>query len=387
MKNTINIRNNLSELQKYPIICSLDVHTTNIYMYILNYLTGEILCDSNIFGGFKSVLKHLKKLKIRKETIILYEASNYGFYPYRLFTKHGYACKIIAPNSIPQKKNLKKTDRYDATENANYHISGLLKYVHIPTEDDEQSREILRYRWQQVCKIIKQKQYIQAFTKRHGLVYDLTVSYWTKKHYKWLNTVELPSMPRDLLDLKLSFLEELESQLAKLDKMLNDIFEGNETYKQLFKLYSLIRGVGRINAMTLVLEGQDIKRFPNPSALMSYTGLVPGKHSTGTSDPHLRITKSGNKFLRTSLVGIAKMYRDKRTLRSKKELKGIPEPLKSFLDRCQTRLNSRYKHLVSEGKHSNKARCAIARELCGFIWELIVKIEPLINEKQFKQAA
>ena len=43
MKNTIKFRENLNELQKYPIICSLDVHTTNIYMYILNHLTGEIL--------------------------------------------------------------------------------------------------------------------------------------------------------------------------------------------------------------------------------------------------------------------------------------------------------------------------------------------------------
>ena len=279
--------------------------------------------------------------------MILYEASNYGFYPYRLFKKHGYVCKIIAPNSIPQKKNLKKTDRYNAIENANYHISGLLRYVHIPTENDEQSREVLRYRYQQICKIVKQKQYIQAFTKRHGLIYDLTVSYWTKKHYKWLNTVELPTIARNLLDLKLSFLSELEEQLKKLDKILDDIFKNDETYKRLIRLYSLIRGVGRVNGMTIVLEGQDLKRFPNPSALMSYTGLVPGKHSSGTSDPHLRITKSGNKFFRTALVGIAKMYRDKRTLRTRKELKGIAEPLRSFLERCQTRLNARYKHLVS----------------------------------------
>ncbi len=387
MENTIRIRENHSEIEKHPIVCSLDVHSTNIYMYILNRNTGEILCDCNILGGFKAVLKHIIKLKIRENMIIIYEASNYGFYPYRLFTKRGYACKIIAPNSIPQKKNLKKTDWYDATENANYHIAGLLRYVHIRTEKDEQSREVLRYRCQQIWKIIKQKQYIQAFTKRYGLEYNLTAGYWTKKHYQWLNTVELPSMPRELLDLKLSFLSELENQLAKLEKILDDIFEKDETFKRLFKLYSLIRGVGRINAMTLVLEGQDIKRFAKSSALMSYTGLVPGKHSTGTSDPHLRITKSGNKFLRTALVGIAKMYRDKRTLRTKKELNGIPEPLKSFLERCQTRLNGRYRHLVSKGKHSNKARCAIARELCGFIWELVVKIEPTLKEEQYKLVA
>ena len=189
------------------------------------------------------------------------------------------------------------------------------------------------------------------------------------------------------MDVKLNHLEQLQGQLTKLENLLDDIFEADGNYKYLSKVYSLIPGVARINAMVLVLEGQDLKRFKKPAALMSYTGLVPGKYSSGTSDPHLRITKSGNKYLRTTMVGIAKMFRDRRTLRSNKDVENLPEPFKSFLIKMQTRLNSRYKHLVSKGKNSNKARCAIARELCGFIWELIIKIEPKIKLSQFKLAA
>lgn len=217
METRLKFLKKQNQLEECPIVCSLDVHTKNIYMYVLNHATGEILFDSNILGGFKSVLKNLEKRKIPKNgTMILYEAGTFGFYPYRLFKKRGYQCKIIAPNSIPRKKNLRKTDRYDATENANYHISNALKYVHVPSEIDEQSREILRYRFEQVWKITKHKQYIQAFIKRHGVVFDEGKSYWTKKHYNWLNTVQLPALARNLLDLKLSYLYELQEQLQKI---------------------------------------------------------------------------------------------------------------------------------------------------------------------------
>ena len=40
-----------------------------------------------------------------------------------------------------------------------------------------------------------------------------------------------------------------------------------------------------------------------------------------------------------------------------------------FFFKMQNRLVTRYKHLKAKGKHSNKARVAVARELCGFLWE------------------
>jgi transposase len=304
LKNTNKFVERHNQLEKHPIICSLDVHTSNIYMYALNYSTGEILADCNVLGGFKAVLKHLEKHQFsKKQTIILYEAGTFGFFPYRMFTKRGYSCKIIAPNSIPRKKNLKKTDRYDAIENANYHVSGNLRYVHIPSEQDEQARELLRYRFEQVWKITKPKQYIQAFLKRYGQVFEEGKSYWSKKHYRWLETIELPLITRRYLDLKLHDLGQLEKQLKTIEVMLDDIFVSDERYQSMSKIYSLIPGVGKINAMVLVLEGGDLKRFKKPTALMSYTGLVPGKYASGTSDPHLRITKTGNKYLRTTMVG------------------------------------------------------------------------------------
>ena len=38
-------------------------------------------------------------------------------------------------------------------------------------------------------------------------------------------------------------------------------------------------------------------------------------------------------------------------------------------------------------KHGNKAKVAVARELCAFIWELAVKVVPALTEWQLRKAA
>ena len=78
MKNTKKLLN-----RKPEIVISLDIHAANIFLYALNTYTGEILDEGNIFGGYKAVLKRIKKFASPKNSIILLEAGNQGFSPYR----------------------------------------------------------------------------------------------------------------------------------------------------------------------------------------------------------------------------------------------------------------------------------------------------------------
>jgi len=365
------------------IVCSLDVHDSNYYCYTINTDTGEILSDCNLPGNPDATIKHLKKIGVKpSETIILYEAGNGGFSPYRKFVKFGYTCKIIVPSSIPKRAKRFKTDRTDAINNLNYHCAGLLRYVHVPSELDENNRELIRYRYDLSHQTSKQKQKILALVKRTGLVYDLTKSNWTQKHYHWLKTVELPESQRFLLTIMLENLESLEIQMTSLEKQIDTIVTSNERYKFLVSLLSLLPGFGTVNAVTTALEIQDFGRFPHPNSIMSYMGVIPGKHASGKSDPARAITKAGNRYLRLAYVGASKWYRDRRMMKSTKFIKSLPEPLQPFLKRLQDRLCDRYRHLCNNGKPSNKAKCAIARELCAFTWELFTKIAPVLNENQ-----
>lgn len=364
-----------------PIVLSIDRHACSSYLYGVDFRTGEIVMDGNIRSGRQSVFERISRLGSKKDIQIVSEAGNEGFSFSRQLTKAGYCNRLIAPSSIPECGKGQKTDRDDAINNLNYHVSGLLRYVWIPQERDEDCRELLRYRYEQTWRKGKQKQKITSLIKRQGKEYTLTKGLWTKKFYQWLHTLELLPMTRLVLDSFLKELADLELRIAAIDKELDGQFLENPRYNHLMKYYEMLPGIGRVGAMTMVLEGFDLHRFPRPSSLMNYTGLIPMKLASGGCDPALRITKAGNKYLRLAIVGAAKHYRDRRCLYSQKGLEKLPLEMRSFMERCQNRLYNRYRYLCDKGKPRNKAKVAIARELCGFLWELIVKVIPAFEKE------
>ena len=106
---------------------------------------------------------------------------------------------------------------------------------------------------------------------------------------------------------------------------------------------------------------------------MSYAGLVPGEHSSGTRVRRLSITKAGNAHLRRVLVEAAWHYRHWPLVgvRLAGRHKGQPQEVIDISWRAQTRLNARYRRLLARGKDKNRVVTAIARELLGFVWEIL----------------
>jgi transposase len=117
---------------------------------------------------------------------------------------------------------------------------------------------------------------------------------------------------------------------------------------------------------------------------MGFLGLVPGEESTGTKRRQGSITKCGNSHVRWMLVECAQHYRKAPKVSSalSKRQAGRSKEVKALSWRMQNRLNKRYVKLKARGKREAKALVAIARELCGFIWELQVKLDlPIPGEK------
>jgi transposase len=64
-----------------------------------------------------------------------------------------------------------------------------------------------------------------------------------------------------------------------------------------------IPGVGPLTALAFVLTLERPERFAKSRDVGPYLGLVPKQRQSGQSQPHLRISKAGNRFLRRLLVG------------------------------------------------------------------------------------
>jgi transposase len=214
------------------------------------------------------------------------------------------------------------------------------------------------------------------FLLRHGRIWCETKN-WTERHWAWLRAqrFEEASAQRTFdehlaqLDFGIDRLRALDAEIARV--------ADEEPWKLLVGRLRCLHGIDTLSAMTLLAEVQDFRRFRSPKELMSFLGLVPSIHASGGSEYRGSITKSGNGHARRILVEAAWHYRHRPMMagRLRERAEGQPEFVRAEAMKAQHRLHLRYRRLVARGKPPHVAVVVIARELCGFVWALLVKHE------------
>jgi len=328
-----------------------------------------------------SLLNRIEQLKEKGfEIRICYEATYIGYGLHRNLESKGIHCDIIAPSSIPERRSKRvKTDRIDSRKLAEYYSKGLLTAIKIPDKTDEQIRQLIRSRSFVVGERRRLKQHILSSCRFNGIDYRVQTNtqghHWTQKHLRWLNSQisRQPEITRKMFERLLSQLIVLDEEVKNFDTLIEE-FSCMEKYQKRSQALACIKGIDTLSAMTLVTEIGDIKRFPHPKNLVSYSGMDIVEYSSGGKEKKFGITKMGNRKIRTTLVeacqsislgtSVGKLLRSRR--------KGVPIEYVKIAERCQNRLWKK-KHRMSLGsKPSNKIKVACARELAGFVWEMLV---------------
>ncbi len=145
-----------------------------------------------------------------------------------------------------------------------------------------------------------------------------------------------------------------------------------------------LKGFQSVAAMILVSELGEVHRFAHPRQVMAYLGLVPTENTSSERRRQGRITKlatgrvrpiggCGNAHARWLLVECAQHYASppKVSKELSRRQEGQPQEVRAISWRAQNRLHHRYTRLLGRRLQRNKALVAIARELCGFVWELL----------------
>jgi transposase len=109
------------------------------------------------------------------------------------------------------------------------------------------------------------------------------------------------SMPTELraaLDPLYEALERIDEQIREQDKMIARVAK---RYPDV-GVVSQVCGVGVLTALVYVLTIEDKERFAKSRMAGAFLGLRPRKSKSGDGDPQLRITKTGDPFVRRLLV-------------------------------------------------------------------------------------
>jgi transposase len=109
----------------------------------------------------------------------------------------------------------------------------------------------------------------------------------------------LPAELREVLEPLLQEIESLNERIQEYDVRMEKI--ARESYPHV-ELLKQVKGVGTQIALTYVLTLEDPQRFPKSREVGCFLGLRPGRRDSGESQPQMRISKEGDRYLRTMLV-------------------------------------------------------------------------------------
>jgi transposase len=308
-----------------------------------------------------------------------YEASGAGFVIERAMKDWGYACQVIAPSLIPQRRGKqRKHDRYDASELGRLYRAGELVVVCVPSEVEERVRDVVRCRERFQKEILQTRHSVLKFLARRGRIYREGKN-WTKRHWEWLRKLlrpgELAAEDYLVLSEYIGLLEFKISRRDELDRWIEDQAL-KPYYRERVAALKCFRGIDVHAGMVLASEVGDFRRFGKPEALMSYFGLIPRENSSGERHRRGSITKAGNSHCRHVLVQAAWSYCRPPTVGAalKKRQQGASATLVAHSWKAQQRLHKVWKR-VSARRGSNIAVVAVARELVGFIWAAMQEVE------------
>ena len=357
----------------------LDVHKDSITAAIFRNRDPEPMRVDRLPYDLRKIRRYFQRLLAEGSVRVCYEASGAGYVLQRSLTEWGVECHLAAPSLIPRRPGEhRKTDRRDAIKIARDFRDHRLVLIHIPSEEDERVRDLVRCRETFQREIVKSRHYILKFMRRRGFVFREGV-HWTVRHFNWIRRVLAPGTLAAEDQVVLSeYLALLEYKLQRRDHLDERIcaLALSPRYQPAVDRICCFRGFKTQAAMVIATELGDLRRFENPRQLMAYVGLVPSEHSSGDRRRLGSITKAGNARVRHILIQSAWHYRKRPAVGAelRKRQHGQDPGVIRHAWKCQHRLYKLF-HRLAVKKPNQVAATAVAREMVGFLWAVLRDID------------
>ena len=283
------------------VFIGVDVHKES--WHVTARTEGEEVFHGGIpsqYHALQRLFDHFKDCKVK----VAYEAGPCGFWLYDRLTGDGIETIVVPPSLIPiESGNKVKTDKRDSRKLAKLLEGNMLKRVYVLKEEDRVDRELLRTRRQ----IVEHRNDVARQIKSKLLFYGIRSPFapkygWGRNYLQWLKGLDLPREGlRACFESLIELYEYLSDQLMKMNQRVKELCQSSK-YRQRLKLLSSVPGIGTLIGMEMLVELQDVERFKRADELASYVGLTPSEFSTGQYVRQGRITRCGNKRVRTYLV-------------------------------------------------------------------------------------
>jgi transposase len=357
----------------------LDVHAETIAVAVAEP-GGEVRSLGTIPNRPEPIARLIRKLGKPEQLRVCYEAGPTGYVLYWQLSELGVKCEVIAPTLVPVKTGDRvKTDRRDAEKLARCHRAGDLTPVWVPDAAHEALRDLVRARLAAKRDQLRARNRLGKFLLRHGRRAPEGSTAWSTKHLAWVKqqSFEQPAQQATLVDY-LHEVEHAAERIVRLERSIDTAIETlPEKMRAVIEALQSMRGIAKVNAVSIMAELGEVSRFDNPRQLMGYSGIVSREHSSGERTRRGGISKAGSAHLRRIVIEAAWAYRHRPALGATllARQRDLPEDIKAMAWKAQHRLHARYAKLLAKGKAKQQVITAVGRELLGFIWAIGVAVE------------
>lgn len=240
-----------------------------------------------------------------------------------------------------------KTDKKAALTLAQLHAAGLLPGIWVPPQAVRELRALVAQRHKMVRLGATAKNRLHAVLHRYQIVSPEHTALFDPDTRTWWESLPLPSLELVCLQTDLDTLEFARLQVKRMESCLAEFAANDPRIPLLVQL----PGIGLLNAVTILAAIGDITRFPDAKQLVGYAGLGARVHISGVTHTTGRITKTGRRDLRTSMVEAA-----------------------NHAIQSHPHWKPRFEKLEKR-KGRSKAVVAIARMLLVAVWHILTKVE------------
>ena len=276
----------------------IDLHSNNLVLSITDD-SDNLIYEKRLSHNKELVLKELSAYK--ENLIGLVVESTYNWYWLAdLLQINGYPICLANTTAIQQYSGLKYSDDYkDARFLAHLYRLGILPMGYICPKESRLLRDMLRKRSDLVRQKTRQILFIQNMYANH-----LAESISGDK-VKRLKEEDIACFiePELILTVNshLRILHCMQGEIALLEKQILAKVELDPAFSRL----QTIPGVGKILAMTIMLEVGEISRFPDAGNFASYCRCVSSQRISNGKKKGEGNKKNGNKYLSWAFVEAA----------------------------------------------------------------------------------
>jgi transposase len=260
----------------------IDLHKFTSYLTTIDS-SGDIVKQENLKNVAHNFVQYFSSIPGEHKTTV--ESTMTWYWLNDLLTSiniplvlaHAKYVKAIAYAKV-------KTDKVDSHTLAQLLRMNFIPIAHKISNDKRLLRDALRARLKIVQRHTSVTNSMQLLLSKYNYDSPTQLSGIPKFQYEQLAEVEA------LLD----------EQMLDLEKQLYPSLIPNDDIQRLL----WVPGIGKMNAFTILLEVDDINRFPDVKNFFSYCRLVPSARNSGGKSKQ-RSSKDGNKYLKVAFSDAA----------------------------------------------------------------------------------